>query len=384
MASNVNICYNAEMSTLNQKTEKYAYPCFPEKEDKDSFYFPDSVIDPFVKASHGVSKDVFEIQINTRDAGLSPFNRHRLFIPDPQLSWKKSCALVIAAFEEFHPDLGAKAREVIKNNDRWKLKEVKAGEAGGRCHPANCETNQESYAVIEYAFDGTINDAVYIAHELGHLIADDYRNKAGFSYHDEKQHMFEVQAFFTQNILYDYLKTHPDPNLSQASQSHFIGEITSSFYSLPIGVGALEAERAALSGQSDTDIRNSYSTVLRSGLGENWHKYGKAKRLLDHITDSKKRDSWGICDLHKHSMASIMATGLFLRSAEQDCHERSKLVDTLFGEEVPKDILEIFGKVGVHTKAGIRKMAKDTVHHIAGPVMAIKNPKQLLEQRYGM
>lgn len=358
------------MFSLNKKTEKYAYPCYSWEKDEQSFYFPDSAIDPYVKEAKRIARSVFQTHINARNIGLSPFNRHRLLIPEPQLSWQESCALVVDAFKRFHPDLGKKAHEVINDHNRWKLKSVDAGEAGGCCHSANCETNPQPYAIIVYNYDGTINDSVYIAHELGHLIADDYVQAAGFTHPDEKRHVLEVQGFFTQSILYNYLMTHPDLSLRQAADSHFIGEITSSLYALPKGIGALEAEKSVLSNQNNAKVRQSYSNVLETWLGERWQEYDKAKRLLDHITESDKRDCWGMCDLHQHPMASIVATGLFLRTMEQNQCGRSRLLGELYGKEGPKGILDVYDKINLHTSVDVQKLAQDTICYIAAPLMA--------------
>lgn len=357
------------------KTTKYADPCFPWGEDHSGFYFPDSVVDPFVEEAEKKTVGVFEIHLNETEKGLSPLNRHRLLIREPQLSWEESCDLVIAAFERFHPGLGAKAKEVIQNRDRWILDKTEIGEAAGCCHPANCKTNPKPYAVIKYSYDGTINDAVYIAHELGHLIADDYINEAGFTYQDGKRHMAEVQAFFTQHVLYDYLASHPDVELRQAARNHFVGEITRSLYSLPMGIGALEAENAALSEQSDDIIRASYSTTMRTWLGERWPEYEKAKRLSDHVTDAKKRDDWGICELHQHPMASIIATGLFLQASQTGRQQRERIASSLFGGEGPKNIADVVLDSGIDNKQSLKLLARDSINYIAVPLICLQNPK---------
>lgn len=365
------------MPVLGLKTEKYAYPCYPWQDDEKGFYFSDATMDPFIAQAKLVTKDLFELHLakDGKTSGLSPLNRHRLLIPEPQLLWEESCDMVVEAFEKFDPRLGAKAREVIDNPARWKLNQVSHGDAGGFCCPANCESNLNLFAIIEYNYEGTINDAVYIAHELGHLIADDYIHEAGFTYKDSKRHMLETQAFFTQHILYDFLSNHSDSKLRQAGQNHFIGEITRSLYNLPIGIGALEAEKRITDGDRKlSSIKNSYINTVEAYLGSDWKKYKKADRLERHILDSKKRDNWGICDLHQHSMASIIAAGLFNKTVSLEQESKNQMLDILLGKEGPKSINDIFEEAGVKTKLDIDAVAKNAISYIRRPLETWNKP----------
>lgn len=362
---------------MSLKTEEYAYPCFSWKEDHGSFYFPDAVIHPFIEQAQNITRRTFETHLeqeqrNGNDKAQSPLNRHRLLITDPQIPWEESCALVIAAFTEFDPALGAKAKEVIENNDRWRLSKTEAGEAAGCCHPANCETNPTPYAVIEYCHDGTISDAVYIAHEIGHLMADDYINQAGFSFEDGQRHMAEVQAFFTQHILYDYLSRHPDAKTKQAAQKHFAGEITRNLYTLPVALGALAAEKEFMNDAPENELQKAFSTTMQNWLGDDWQEYAKAQRLSDNISDRQKRDDWGICDLHQHPMASLIATGLFLQAKRAAPAQRKAITFSLLGTEGPKNIADIIQESGIHSTESLRDSAEQSLHFIA---RAVETPR---------
>lgn len=362
-----NRIYKDIMITLEAKTVDYAYPYHSWLDDDGGFYFPDASIQPFIDEAQKVTKGTFENHLAT-EVNLSPLNRHRLLIPDPKLSWKESCDLVVTAFTNFHPKLGAKATEVIENPDRWQLTKTSIGEAAGSCNPANCETNPKPYAVINYEYDGTINDAVYIAHELGHLIADDFANETGFSCFDGKRHMAEVQAFFTQHILYDYLHKHGDTDLRQAAQSHFVGEITRSLYSLPIAIGALEAEKLAASEQHDIkQIKPIYEAVQEEWLGNRWQEYDKSQQLFDDIMDATKRDSRGISNLHQHSMASIVSTGIFTAGQSMPIQQREIFIDHIFGREGPKDINDILQMGCSETGWDMAEMAKTSIARVIAP-----------------
>lgn len=363
---------------LSLKTEKYAYPCFSWKEDHRGFYFPDAVIAPLIDQAQSITRRTFKAHLeqerqNGDNTTQSPLNRHRLLIPDPQISWKESCALVISAFTEFDPSLGAKAAKVITDNKRWILDEALQGEAAGCCHPANCETNQNPYAVIEYSHDGTINDAVYIAHEIGHLIADDYINEAGFSFEDCQRHMAEVQAFFTQHILYDYLSRHDDTKIKNAVEKHFTGEITRSLYTLPVALGALAAENAFMNDAPEDQLQYTFSTTMQNWLGDDWQEYAKAKRLSDNINDRQKRDDWGICDLHQHPMASIIAAGIFLQTKNAAPAQRTEITNNLLGKEGPKNITDILQNSGIKNAAALHDHAQQSLNFIANAVIAQQN-----------
>ncbi len=356
------------MVVLGKETVVYAYPYHSWEQDEDGFYFPDAIIQPFIEEAKPLTGNIFATHLSIK-SGLPPLNRHRILISEPRLSWEETCNLVVCAFEEFDPILGGKIRKRLHSSRRWQLTKTNPGEATGYCHPANCETNQNPYAVIEYHYDETINDVVYIAHELGHLISNDFINEAGFTYRDSKRHTIELPSFFTQYILYDYLSRHTDTELRHSGKNHFIGEITRDLYSIPIGIGALQAEKTAISEEgSEKDIRQAYEAVIKDWLGKHWHEYTKAKYLSEQINDPKARDRLGICNLHQHSMASIIAIGLFHRAREQSGRERSMTANMLFGQQGPKTINEILEAVGIRSNSDMQSLSKTSIENIIRPL----------------
>lgn len=228
------------MTGLNPATEKYAYPSYTWQEDGKGFYFPDAAMEAFIVRAAPVTRELFEthLLLDKAPGQVSPLNRHRLLIPQPQISWEESIALILGAFNDFDPVLAEKAARITDDPLRWKLVSVEAGGGAGRCICADTEPNPGPFAIIEFEQDGTINDAVYIAHELGHALADDASHWSG-----KKWHMGEIQAYFTQHILYDFLRAHSNQHLRHAAETHFIGEITRDLYQIPISLGALAAER---------------------------------------------------------------------------------------------------------------------------------------------
>jgi len=365
------------------KTRQYAYPQYPCEIDHKGYYVPDSVIVPFVEAAHPVTRALFEQHKDLESPVISPMNRHKIRILEPELSWEESCTLVIAAFHKFHPSLGAKAEEVINTPHRWNLTKTKSGKAGGMCTPAHCDENPNPYAVIQYRFDGTINDPVYIAHELLHLMADDAINEIGLTYRDRKQHMNEIQAFFGQHILYDFLMDCPNNQIRDAAQGHFIGEITRNLYDIPIALAGLDVAHNkqinmklaivfARHGIHDntwenTHIQKPLGCMMESWLGKDWKDYQNAKWYIENILDWEARDE-AISKIHKHSMASLIADGLFLQVAPKTTHERGAFLENLLGTHGIKNILEILTCASIDTQKDLDLLAKDTIAHITEPL----------------
>lgn len=77
-------------------------------------------------------------------------------------------------------------------------------------------TNQkksEELAIIDYEYDGSQSSVVYLAHELGHAIADDIQNERGARFSDFTPAEAEEQAYFIQNI-YSHYTGHPSAESS--------------------------------------------------------------------------------------------------------------------------------------------------------------------------
>ena len=182
----------------------------------------------------------------------------------PDLTLNQAKQIVLAAMREFDPALGARAEKVFaegfdqaaKNANgpepdwknvpktdppaRWMLQQVKPGEPLNmqRSLPANSSVNElgdpanpNKYAVIQYKFDGRIGSLVIMAHELGHSIADENLQGGGRHTHaDNPKHMQETEAYFTQNILYDYIRRHPEldktyPGITKSAEAHFAASL---------------------------------------------------------------------------------------------------------------------------------------------------------------
>ncbi len=81
----------------------------------------------------------------------------------PACDWNRACAVVVEAFTDFSPTLGAIVAEFIEK--RWIDAEIRAGKRGGAfCAP----TVPSVHPYILTNFTGKLNDAMTLAHELGH------------------------------------------------------------------------------------------------------------------------------------------------------------------------------------------------------------------------
>jgi len=63
------------------------------------------------------------------------------------------------------------------------------------------QENPNDFAVIDFEYHGTPESVVYLAHELGHAVADDIQRENGFSFKDFSVYDMEQQAYFIQNIV---------------------------------------------------------------------------------------------------------------------------------------------------------------------------------------
>lgn len=350
------------------QTEKYAYAIYPWQQDEKGYYFPDFIVDAVLRAAKDVTESSFAtyVALDRQGGILSPLNKHRLLLPKPELLWEQSCDLVVEAFAAFDPRLGNRAREVMMDSARWETEKVIPGEAGGCCKLVNQEGDEPPLAVIEYQYDGTICDPVYIAHELGHLFAADFSQVSGAP---PRQHMAEVQAFFMQHVLYDYLMKHANEDIRAAATRHYIGEITRGLYKMPLALGALEVEHAADKGAEAVP----YGHIMTSWLGENWGYFESADKLGKNIDQAGERDQRGLRHLHGHSMASILARGLFAAAAQSAGADRQHIADIVLGRNGPKNIVDALSSAGGVSEDRLEKFCREAVGQAIAPLTALKN-----------
>jgi|GEM_PF-1507408 hypothetical protein len=342
---------------LNRKTGGYPYAHFPQGEDPQSVYFPDAVIGPFIDAAKNSLPDFFRAQ---REEQFS----HRE-MSARRFSLEESKALIIEAFSSYDPQLGDKAKEILKtaqykNGDadlkaeesfrhvahddsdphqgrgnpylrsdykldiaegqRWVISPVAPGQSSlMRCLPASSPqrdygdgfydpANPQPHAAIEYEFDGTIDAVVHMAHEMGHMIADDYGLDAGHTFQDNPVHMQETQAYLGQHILYAHLKRHSDASIAQVAYEHFTLTMTNNICSLmdrdrlhsrPLG---LLSAMAVLDKVQDQDLfaKRHVSERMWGRMGPADINQVLASAGVERPDDMKKLAQIEVQKLHQH------------------------------------------------------------------------------------
>ena len=68
------------------------------------------------------------------------------------------------------------------------------------------QINPEKFSIIDFEYIGTMNSAIYLAHETGHAIADDIQREKGLSFRDFTVDELEEQAYFVQSIFEQYME----------------------------------------------------------------------------------------------------------------------------------------------------------------------------------
>ena len=128
---------------------------------------------------------------------------------------------IISALNDFDPILGRRAAEILHNEGRLNAIEVAMPRTSMMaCRPAGIsiadlksmdmhmpdfedrfapdfirQDNPEDYAIIDYEYDGSEASLKYLAHELGHAIADDMQREQGRSFRDYSLDDLEKQAY---------------------------------------------------------------------------------------------------------------------------------------------------------------------------------------------
>jgi len=140
---------------------------------------------------------------------------------------KKAKIEIIQALEAFDPDLGQRASSILSDDRRLNIVEVtKAQTNMMMCRPAGItmddiiaanmyipdfadkfgphftqQDNPNNYAIIDFEYDGSPRAIVWLAHELGHAIADDIQRENGHNFRDFSPAEMEEQAYLIQHVV---------------------------------------------------------------------------------------------------------------------------------------------------------------------------------------
>lgn len=142
--------------------------------------------------------------------------------------------LIINALNDFDSELGRRAAEILTDDLRANIHEADEAKTGMMaCRPSgititdlqememhipdfeerfgpqfNRQDNPEDYAIVDYEYVGTVDSTIYLAHEIGHAIADDMQRERGLSFRDFSTDQLEKQAYFVQSAMQHYLHEH--------------------------------------------------------------------------------------------------------------------------------------------------------------------------------
>lgn len=322
-----------------------------EKSMDASFLVPDIILDVQKDAIADSTRKAFAMHVQLDEKGdvLPPLNRHRLLIPEPRLDWVEACEIVVAAFTRFDPALGRRAVDVFADKLRINVTQVGVGDASAYVAPSGWQGR--SQAEMTFESDGTINDVIYLGHELGHLLADDMARAAGYDPKERETWMpkntAEIPAYITQMIVYDYLMNgQPDKDLQNAGRQHFVGEVTRSLYELQVGYAHPQG----------TTLDDAYEARMAAALGPDWKKFEKAAM--------GRRDSGS---LNGHATAAVIAAGLYSSGFKGG----GKLFNEIFSRGHNTDVLKIFSAAGITDLPALQKFFTTAAAGLVQPLEAI-------------
>jgi len=387
---------------LKAGTDKYVFSALPPSEDKGELYFPDAVLDPVIAEARQVVPEVF---VAHRGQASEFSLLGNLQISERKFSLQESKALILGALNTFDPALGKKAENIFAagfdkaaekaampgfridwgnmqgmDGDRWRIAE---GNRMMRCQPALSQAtefdpvNPNDYAVIDFEFDSTVNGLIYLAHELGHAIADDNENAAGYTAKDGPAHMDELQAYYVQHIVYDALKQHPDADISTAARRHFSATMADNLYQIPVSLAALQAQQNMSHGR-DTQP----SGALKEWLGGDAAAFTPVRDVLGEIDDARSDNDAGklnrqIERLHVRPPGILIASGLYHQAKEQDMHGRQLISDAVLSFNGPKNIREVLAIAGIERNTDMQKLARTAIGNVAEEILTPLQSRRL-------
>ncbi|MBI1214247.1 MAG: hypothetical protein GC185_00345 [Alphaproteobacteria bacterium] len=378
---------------LGYKTGAYANAGLPADKDATGSYYPDSVVEPLLDAARVAARQSFAQETSQQPPG-AVLTDATAVTDGPRFSFDKSRALIIEALENFDPALGQKAREIFEagfdaaiqknfiedlsatmlteDESRWRIRHVESGKMHiMRCLEAGSEAtewdpaNPNAKAVIQFEYDDSINSTIYLAHELGHAIADDYiRAPDGQKFGDNPKHMDEFQAYVVQNIVYDHLMKSDDPAVAKAAKEQFDATMTRNLWQMPVSLAAQEAQKT----KTETGTENN--KTLEEWLGPQWRQYKPAQDVADAIDGArnaqgskhlsavaeKKLDDTA-ARLHSRPVGLLLARGMVTQLQGADPQTRRRVSEALLGRDGPQNMSEVLAAAGVETPADMQKFS---------------------------
>ena len=309
----------------------------------------------------------------------------------PAIGYDKAKKLIEEALEKFDPALAAAAREVLNDPARMNVREVPAGEgimmrvrAGGlrpedamdfKKHPAHdalkkvfpIDHNANARAVVDFQYDGTMKSVIYLAHELGHAVADDMQIKAGHTYRDNPQHMQEMQAYIVQSIVNLGLRDNPDPAIAKAAQQHLNHEISKQVAAYPLAQAAMETLDNLKEGRP-TDA----PALLEAMLGKNWKaaidsdpsNEAVFKAMQAGGPDAAEKLESAVTRLNDRPTSQLLGLSIAERLQTQDAATKTAVTRAALGREGPKSMTHVLEIADIR---GLENFTQSAVTRLSTP-----------------
>ncbi|MDB5491744.1 MAG: putative peptidase oligoendopeptidase-related clade 3 [Micavibrio sp.] len=357
---------------LSKKADKYTLSAAGAALAAPGLYYPDSVVDAVIAEAEKIAPGLYQSHL-ARPGEFAFLQNPALPKGDKRFTIPESRQLIINAFSDFDPELGRRAQAIFENPARWNLQEVAPGECRMmRSRPAESPANQYNpanplpHSVIDYDFDGTIDGVIWMAHEIGHSIADDCAREAGGSFRNTPEHLNEFQAYLPQQIACDALINNPDPQVAEAAKRHYSALMTENIYNLPLGLNAKAMQNALDAGQPPG------SEIIHQWFGKDWDKHPRADEIMKtlHSGDPSAREQRDaqIESLHCRPIGTLVSAGLYNHLKDQDQATRNRTLNTLFRPFDPngsKGISEILATAGVEYSFQMGELARSTIQNVA-------------------
>lgn len=361
---------------MQQVSNIYAMPGWAENPKGNCL--PDAVAKALIDAVLPAVRGVFEKHQALEKAGAAPeLNRHRILIPAPRVPWEQSCKLAVGAINAASTELGERAEGVVIAKKRWKIVEAEPGDSWGFTrYPENPAKEK---AMIEFGADGTICDAFYVAHELGHLLASDLAQEKRIPAPEfmPRGHLLELQGYFTQHALYAWLLRDPKGAfLKDEAEQHFIAEVTRSLYNIPVALAAVEAHRQHEKGDKDAVIKKQIADNLQKWLGASWESFAPAARLAQAGAEDVRALEFAVRNLHSYSAAAIMGAGLHERYNAMPPEKRAAVIEALYATGFRNTISDVLLAAGVDDK-GLGQFMSDSAWAAAEPLQRLHSQGRL-------
>ena len=361
---------------MQQVSNIYAMPGWAESPKGPCL--PDAVAKALLDAVLPAVRGVFEKHQALEKAGAVPeLSRHRILIPAPRVPWEQCCKLAVSAINAASTELGERAEGAVIAKKRWKITQAEPGDSWGFTRYP--EDPAKEKALIEFGADGTVCDAVYVAHELGHLLSSDLaqEKKIPAAEFMPRIHLLELQGYFTQHALYAWLLRDPrGAFLKDEAEQHFIAEVTRSMYNIPIALAAVEAHRQHEKGDKDAVIKKQIAENFQKWLGPAWETFRPAARLAQAGAEDVRALEFAVRNLHSYSAAAIMGAGLYERYVAMPADKREAVIAALYCTGNRNSVSDVLLAAGVDEK-GLGQFMSDSAWAAAEPLQRMHSQNRM-------